>query len=354
AKNAELSGKAGSIVGEFDSLNREIPQADSVFNPPVDGNDLVLTIDENIQFFCERELDKVMAGEHPPKGASVIMMNPKTGEILAMANRPAYDPNERQKYQSSDFRNFLVNDAYEPGSTFKIITSAVALEEDVVTPESRFYDPGYKIVGSAKINCWRSYNPHGSQSFREVMQNSCNPCFVETGLRIEEKEKGLFYKYIKAFGYGQPTGICLSGESAGLMIKEENLLPVNIGTISIGQGISVTPLQMVSAVSAVVNGGTLLKPQLIRQVKDKDGNIVQDFAPQEVRRVISKETSKTVCSMLESVVTEGTAWRAYVPGYRVGGKTGTAQKPGKGGYLPDKYVVSFLGVVPMDDPQLVC
>ena len=272
---------------------------------------------------------------------------------MAMANRPAYDPNDYQSSDSSSLRNMLVSDSYEPGSTFKIITASTALEEGVVTPSDQFYDPGYIMVGKERINCWRSYNPHGSETFAEGVQNSCNPVFVEVGLRIENKEKGLFYKYINAFGYGQTTGIELSGEASGIMIPEENLKQINIATISIGQGIAVTPIQMVTAVSAVANGGTLLTPQLVRQVKDKDGNIIQDFEVKEVRRVISEETSKTVCELLESVVAEGTGSRAYIPGYRVGGKTGTAQKAGVGGYLAGKYVASFIGMAPVNDPQLV-
>ncbi len=352
--NGTLAGVAGRITAEYDARNQEIQQGKSEYTPAKDGYDIVLTIDENIQYFCERELDRLMAADGAPKKAAILIMNPNTGEILALAGRPGYDPNNYQQYASSDMRNILVSDSYEPGSTFKIITAAVALEENVVKLTDTFYDPGYAKVGSETIKCWRSYNPHGLQTFPEIIQNSCNPGFVQVGLRIEDKEKGLFYKYIRAFGYGKTSGINLSGEASGIMIAEENLKRINIATIAIGQGIAVTPIQMVTAVSAVANGGTLLKPQLVYQVKDQEGNIVQDFEVQKVRQVISEDTSKTLVGLLEKVVSEGTASKAYVEGYRVGGKTGTAQKAGAGGYIDGKYVASFIGIAPVDDPQIVC
>ncbi|MGI6361968.1 MAG: stage V sporulation protein D [Bacillota bacterium] len=354
SRNGELSGIAGNITGEYDAKNHQIPQGSSNYTPAQDGYDLTLTIDKNIQYFCERELDRLMAADGAPKRASILMMNPNTGEIIAMANRPAYDPNNYQSADTDVFRNMLVNEVYEPGSTFKIITASVALEEDVVNEQSSFYCPGYIKVGDATIKCWRSHNPHGSQSFAEIIQNSCNPGLAQLGINIENKEKGLFYKYIKAFGFGKKTDIELSGEESGIMIKQDDLKKVDIATISIGQSIAVTPIQMVTAVSAVANGGTLLKPQLVYQVKDKDDNIIKDFQREEVRQVISPETSKQVMELLESVVTEGTAKQAYIEGYRVGGKTGTAQKAGKGGYQAGKYIASFLGVAPVDDPQVVC
>lgn len=349
----QLKGIDGSVVGEFDAKSQEIPQAQQIYNPPIDGYDLTLTIDENIQYFCERELDKLMEGENPPQRAMVLMMNPQNGAVLALAKRPGYDPNEYQAYTAPDLRNSIISDSYEPGSTFKIITSAVALEEQVITPETRFYCSGHAKVSGHRIRCWRHYRPHGSQSFAEVMQNSCNPGFVEVGLKIEAKEEGLFYKYLKAFGFGESTGLGLSGEASGIMIPDKDVKKINIATISIGQGISVTPLQLVSGVSAAINGGILYKPQLVQEIKDQEGNVIQGFNPQEVRRVISPETSATVRKILESVVTDGTGRRGYIEGYRVGGKSGTAQKPGAGGYQPGKYVASFCGVAPMDNPQVV-
>lgn len=354
AYDSQLKGINGSIIGEFDAKSREIPQADQIYQAPLDGYDLYLTVDENIQYFCERELDNLMNSENPPKRCMVLMMEPKTGAILAMAKRPGYDPNNYQDYDAADLRNSIISDSYEPGSTFKIVTSSVALEEQVITPDSRFYCSGSIKVGSHRIKCWRHYRPHGSQDFRNVIQNSCNPGFVEVGLAIEAKEEGLFYKYIKAFGFGQATDLGLSGEAAGIMIKENDLKKIDISTISIGQSISVTPIQLVTAVSAVVNGGILYKPQLVKEIRDQEDNLIQSFNPQEVRRVISQETSDTMREILESVVSIGTGKQGNIAGYRVGGKTGTAQKPGSGGYQEGKYVASFCGIAPMDDPQVVC
>ncbi len=350
-----LAGQRGSILTEYDAHNNEIPQAMREYNPPTDGNSIVLTIDETIQYFCERELDKVMSAENPPKGASVIIMKPDTGEILAMANRPTFDPNNYSQYESSAVRNKAVSDVYEPGSTFKILLLSASLEEKITYPEDRFYCPGYIMIGKMRLKCWRSYNPHGSETLEEVVQNSCNPGFVTLEQRLEAKEQGLYYKYLKAYGIGSKTGIELPGEASGIMVPEKDLIPYTLATIAIGQSVCVTPLQLVTAVSGVANGGTLMKPQIIRQVLDKEGNIVQDFAPEIVRRVVSEDTAATVRDLLEKVVAKGTGRRAYIEGYRVGGKTGTAQKVSEnGGYLKNKYIVSFIGMAPVDDPELVC
>jgi len=352
-RDKELKGIQGNIVIEYDARGQELPQAIHKYIPPVDGYSIVLTIDETIQYFAERELDKLMSGPSKPKSCSIIIMRPKTGELLALANRPNYDSNNYGDYDPQTWRDIAISNAYEPGSTFKIITIAAALEEGVVSPEDRFYDPGYIIVGGRRIKCWRSYNPHGSQTFREVVQNSCNPGFVEVGLRLENKKSGTFYKYIKAFGFGEKTGIDLPGEAAGIMIKEKDLKPINIATIAIGQSIAVTPLQLVTAVSAVANGGVLMEPQIVREVIDVNNNLIKGFEPKPVRRIISEQTAAVEREILESVVSQGTGRTAYIPGYRVGGKTGTAQKPGPGGYQPGKYVASFIGMAPVDDPEIV-
>lgn len=348
-----LKGVDGSIVTEYDSNNNIVQQAIQEYNPPKDGYNIYLTIDENIQYFAERELDKLMNGENPPKGAAVLAMNPQTAEILAWANRPTYDPNKYQEYDNSYRRNILLTDVYEPGSVFKIVTASAALDSGSVTLNDRFYDPGYVQVGSNKISCWRSYNPHGSQSFAEIIQNSCNPCFVNLMQKMEEHEKGTFYKYIRAFGFGESTRLGLQGESKGLVIDEGKASVLDMSTMSIGQSIAVTPLQLVTAVSAVANGGILLQPQIIYKVTDNEGNVIQDFERKEVRRVISEDVANTVCVLLENVVTKGTGSRAYVPGYRVGGKSGTAEKPGVGGYMEGKYIASFCAIAPVDDPQIV-
>ncbi|MCL1905837.1 MAG: penicillin-binding protein 2, partial [Clostridiales bacterium] len=335
-----LRGQPGRIIGEYDAYGHSLPQGHFEYVPPSDGYDIYLTIDENIQYFCERELDKLMISNSAPKSAGIIMLRPATGEILAMAQRSSYDPNYFSAAGLAEQRNIMVTDSYEPGSTFKIITAAAALEEGTASLQSTYYDRGYVQVYDAKINCWSNKDPHGNQSFVEAMQNSCNPALVAIGQSLEAKEKGLFYKYIRAFGFGAPTGIDLPGEAAGIMQADNRVGPVGLATISIGQGISVTPIQMASAVAAVANGGKLLKPQLVYQVKDGD-TVVSDFEPQQVRQVISAETAATLRGVLEEVVTGGTGSRAYIEGYRVGGKTGTAQKPGPGGYMDGKYVASF-------------
>lgn len=352
-RDADLKGVPGKIVVEYDARGQELPQAIHKYNPPVDGHSMVLTIDETIQYFAERELDKLMSSTVNPKSATILVMQPKTGEILALANRPGYDSNNYGDFDAQTWRNSAVSNTYEPGSTFKIVTTAAALEEGVVHPDDRFYDPGYIAVGDRRIRCWRSYNPHGSQSFREVMQNSCNPGFVEVGLKMENKEKGVFYKYIKAFGFGAKTGIDLPGEATGIMINEKDLKPINIATISIGQSIAVTPLQLITAVSAVANGGVLMEPQIVREVIDADNNVIKGFQPKPIRRVISEQTAQVERDLLESVIAQGTGRTGYIPGYRAGGKTGTAQKAGPGGYQQGKYVASFIGIAPINDPQIV-
>ncbi|HBT20117.1 MAG TPA: stage V sporulation protein D [Peptococcaceae bacterium] len=347
----ELKGVPGRIVMEFDAAGRKLPQAVHRYIPSQDGNNLVLTIDETIQYVVERELDQLMNSSVKPKGAAIIVMNPKTGEILALGCRPSFDPNNFNKYSPKTWRNFAVSDSYEPGSTFKIITAAAALEEGVIRDGEKFNDPGYIKVGTERIRCWSSV-PHGVQTFEEGMMNSCNPVLAAVGLRLMHKDRGLFYKYIKAFGFGKATGIALPGEAEGLLIPLEQLKEINIATISIGQGISVTPIQMITAVSAVANGGNLMKPLLVKEIRDKNGKIIEKFEPQKIRQVISQETSKKLCSILEKVVNEGTGKRAYIEGYRAAGKTGTAQKVGKGGYVPGKYVASFVGFAPANDPQV--
>jgi len=350
--DTQLAGEPGKIVLEFDALGHEIPRATHRYIPPENGRSLVLTIDQTIQYIAERELDRIMASPTNPRKANIIIMEPKTGEILAMASRPAFDPNNFSKYPDYLWGNPLVRDAYEPGSAFKIITAAVALEEGVVKPEDSFYDPGYVKVGPDTIHCWLFPLGHGSETFAEGVKNSCNPVFVQTALRIEEKKSNLFYDYLYAFGFGQPTGIDLTGEGAGLLIPQEQIKPINIATIGIGQGIAITPIQLATAVAAVANGGKLMRPRLVKEIRD-NGQVVTEIKPEVVRQVISPATSKVLGEMLERVVSEGTGRNAYIEGYRVAGKTGTAQKAGPGGYIEGKYVASFIGYAPVNDPRLV-
>lgn len=343
-----LQGISGRIITEKDAKGRDIPQALHEYEPPEPGDGVWLTIDQTIQYFAERELNNVVE-QYQPKNAVAIVMDPKTGEILAMASRPDFDPGQYQESPAENRRNQAIQLNYEPGSTFKIITAAAALEEGVVKPDDRFYDPGYIMVQGRKIKCWRYPRAHGDESFLQVVENSCNPGFVKVGLDLG-KEK--FYKYIRAFGFGRKTGISLTGEATGIVIPEKKVTPINIATISIGQSISVTPIQLITAASAVANDGVLMQPHLVKKITDFKGNVVKDYKPQPVRQVISKSTARQLDGILEKVVSEGTGINAYLPGYRVAGKTGTAQKAGVGGYSQGKYVASFMGFAPADDPRV--
>lgn len=345
----ELKGVPGKIVIEYDAAGRPIPHAMHEYIPPHPGNNLVLTIDQTIQYFVERELDKIV-DTYQPENAVIIVMDPKTGEILAMGNRPTFNPNKWQDYQSSIWdRNPAVWYNYEPGSTFKIITAAAALEENTVKPTDHFYDPGYIKVADRRIRCWKG-GGHGSQTFEEVIQNSCNPGFIEVGLNLG-KEK--FYKYIRAFGFGQLTGIELPGEAKGLVIDEKECTNLNLATISIGQSIAVTPIQLITAVSAAINGGHLMEPHIVKEIRDSENKVVKTIKPKKVRQVISEDTSRQLRELLEKVVLEGSGINAYVEGYPAGGKTGTAQVVGSsGGYVSGKYVSSFAGFAPVDDPRI--
>lgn len=351
-----LTGEDGYILAQYDSHGQEIAGSNKTYVQPKSGSSLVLTIDENIQYFCERELDALMSSSVNPKGATAIVMDPDTGEILALAVRPGYDPNHYSDYEAALWRNTSVSDFFEPGSTAKIMTISAALEEGAVDEDDTFYDPGYIMVGKVKIRCW-SRTPHGSETFVEVAENSCNPAFVQVGQRIDADDNLTFYHYLKSFGVGQLTGISLPGESAGSLQNLEEADKVNavdVANMYIGQGYGLTSIQLITAVSAAVNGGTLMEPQLVKAVLDSDGNITEEIEPKEVRRVISAETSERVCRILESVVANGTGNKAYIEGYRVGGKTGTAQKFVNGTYSSSKYVASFIGAAPMDDPEIVC
>ncbi len=355
-RDGELSGRNGAVLARYDSHGKEIAGSVKTYQEPTSGSSLVLTIDENIQFFCERELDAVMNGSVAPKGVSAIVMDPANGEILALACRPGYDPNEYGSYESALWRNTSVSDFYEPGSTAKILTMSAALEENVVSEKDTFYDRGFINVGKVKIRCWSS-KPHGSETFVEVAENSCNPAFVEVGQRIDADDPLTFYRYLKSFGIGQLTGIPLPGESSGSLRVYANAADVNsvdIANMYIGQGYGVTMIQLVTAVSAAVNGGKLMEPHLVKSIIREDGETVEEIKPKVIRRVISAKTSRRVRAVLESVVANGTGNKAYIPGYRVGGKTGTAQKFIDGSYSKSKYVASFIGIAPMNDPALVC
>lgn len=344
----DLQGVRGRIITEKDAKGRDIPQALHEYEPPVPGNSVWLTIDQTIQYFVERELNSVVE-QYQPKNAVIIVMDPKTGEILGMGSRPDFDPSKYNDSPAENRRNNAIQLNYEPGSTFKIITTSAALEEGIIRPESHFYDPGYIVVGDRRVKCWRYPRSHGDQTFVEVVKNSCNPGFVKVGLDMG-KEK--FYKYIRAFGFGQKTGVGLTGEATGIVIPEKKVTPINIATISIGQSISVTPIQIITATAAVANDGLLMKPQIVKQIKDYKGQVVKDFQPEPVRQVISKSTARQVAGILEQVVADGTGVKGYIEGYRAAGKTGTAQKAGVGGYTQGKYIASFSGFAPANDPRI--
>jgi len=336
-----LKGTPGRIVSEKDALSRKLPFGIDKYVPPEDGLDLVLTIDKIIQHIAERELEKALA-EHNAKRGTIIVMDPRTGEILALTNKPDYDPNNYGEYPQNLWRNAAISDVYEPGSTFKIVTASAALEEGIARPEDKFYDPGYAIVSGVRIGCWY-HGGHGSQTFVQLLENSCNPGFVEIGTKLGKER---FLKYIKGFGFGELTGIDLPGEARGIL-DPEKIGPVELATISFGQGISVTPIQIITALSTIANDGKLVQPHIAKAILDKEGNTVHEFSHTPLRQIISTETAQEMKRMLESVVTNGTGGKGKVEGYRVAAKTGTAEK-----YVPGKYVVSFMGFAPVEDPKL--
>ncbi|MEH7252976.1 stage V sporulation protein D [Neobacillus niacini] len=347
----ELSGERGSVKFYANAKGERMNDMADDYEHPVDGLDLKLTIDTKIQTIIERELD-IAEATYNPDGIIAIAMDPNNGKILGMSSRPTFDPAEFQNVPQEVYnRNLPVWSSYEPGSTFKIITLAAALEEGKVDLEKEhFHDSGSVEVAGARLKCWKR-GGHGSQTFLEVVQNSCNPGFVELGQRLG---KDTLFKYIKDFGFGQKTGIDLAGEGSGILFNLNRVGPVELATTAFGQGVSVTPIQQVAAVAAAVNGGTLYKPYIAQELIDPvTKEVVMRNTPVAKRRVISEETSKEIRHALESVVAQGTGFRAFVDSYRIGGKTGTAQKAQNGRYLENNFIVSFMGFAPADDPQIV-
>ncbi|MYL37831.1 stage V sporulation protein D [Halobacillus litoralis] len=348
----ELKGEKGALSFFSDAKGKRMPDMADVYEPPVDGKDLKLTIDYQVQSIIERELDIAQA-KYNPDGAVALAVDPDTGKVVGMASRPNFDPADYQKVKPEVYnRNLPVWSTYEPGSTFKIITLAAALEEGLVDlEEEHFHDSGAVKVDGATLHCWKS-GGHGDQTFLEVVQNSCNPGFVELGDRLG-KEK--LFDYIDLFGFGSKTGIDLEGEGSGILFKRENVGPVEQATTAFGQGVSVTPIQQVMAVAAAVNGGYYFEPYIQEAWLDPvSGDVLEENEPVLKEQVISEETSAQIRHALESVVAQGTGRGAYVEGYRVGGKTGTAQKVGPDGkYMENNHIVSFIGFAPADDPELV-
>ncbi|NLM72842.1 MAG: PASTA domain-containing protein [Clostridiaceae bacterium] len=364
-----LKGVPGKIMNEVDVLGRQISYSQERYIDAIDGYNVYLTIDETIQHFAEKTLQQAVLDYNLKNGGMVIVMNPKTGEVLAMASYPDFDPNDpggkpdfiddpdwggfsdeedSKLLWQTVFRNKAVMDTYEPGSVFKAITAAAAIEEGVVTPTTPEYCKPISIAGHT-INCWRS-GGHGAENFTEAVYNSCNPVFVKTALDLGIEK---FYKYVRLFGFQEKTGIELQGEPSSEEFKRlwhSDPKEIDLAVSSFGQRFQISPLQMITAYSAIANGGNLLKPTIIKQITDNDGNIIKKFEPQVIRKVISEETSKTIRTILEGVVKEGTGKNAYISGYRIGGKTGTSETLTTDS--DGRYIVSFMSFAPADDPQV--
>lgn len=345
-----LTGENGAIKYFSDAKGNTLDISE-IYEAPQSGIDIQLTVDYNIQKSLERELDNVV-DMFSPDMALAVVMDPNTGEILGMSSRPTYDSNNYSNYSMEVLsRNLPIWASYEPGSTFKIITTAAAVEEKVINLEKdTFFDSGSVHIGGARIGCWKA-GGHGHQTFLQVLENSCNPGFVKMGQLLG---KETLFSYIDLFGFGKKTGIDLNGEGKGILFPLDKVGELELATTAFGQGVSVTPLQQVTAVSAVVNGGNLYKPFIVKNfLEPETDSVIKSIDKTLVRKTISKETSDTMRYALESVVARGGGKYAYIDGYRIGGKTGTAQKVENGKYLVNNYIMSFMSVVPSNDPKAV-
>lgn len=358
-----LKGTNGTILTVTDARGIELEGIAENRVEPVAGNTLKVSIDYNIQSFCEQAAEKVME-EKQAEAVSVLLMNPQNGEILAMVNVPEFDLNDpfelpaeeggqesvsdekKQELLNQMWRNRCINDTYEPGSTFKIITSAACLEEGVVHLEDTFSCPGYRIVEDRKIRCHK-VGGHGSETFVQGIQNSCNPVFMDIGLRLGAER---FYDYFSQFGLLNLTNVDLPGEAGTIMHRKEDIGLVELATMTFGQSFQITPIQMLTTVSSIINGGRRVTPHLGVEMLDKKGNTLETYSYKEEKGVVSEETSETMRMLLESVVSEGSGKNAYIEGYRIGGKTATSQT------LPrsaNRYIASFIGFAPADQPQVI-
>lgn len=341
----ELRGTNGRIVVEYDARGRELPHAVHRHIPAVDGLDLVLTIDEVIQYIVERELDLGMERTNAQHGV-VIVLDPRTGEILGMASRPDYDPNQYASYPQDNWRNTAISDTFCPGSTFKPITAAAAIDAQAVSWNSRFNCGGSYAVPGAVIGC---VGGHGNRSMAEILIYSCNVGFIQVGLKLGFDN---FYRYAEAFGLMDKTGIDLPGEGVGLFPPRERAKVVDLAVMSFGQTLTLTPLQLISALSVIPNHGTLMRPLIARELRGPDGEVVRTFDPEPVRQVVSRETADEVASVMAEVVVRGTGKRAQLDQHTVGGKTGTAQKVIGGRVVHGRYVGYFYGFAPVSDPRI--
>ena len=345
-----LTGENGSIKYFSDGKGHKLNIAE-VYEAPTKGINIKLTIDIDLQLAVENELDSVVS-KYNPDSAIALAMNPNTGEILAMASRPNFDSNNYKEYSTEIInRNLPIWMTFEPGSTFKIITLTSAIEENIVNLfEDHYYDHGSITVDGAHLHCWK-HGGHGDQTYLEVVENSCNPGFVNLGLMLG-KEK--LMSYIKKFGFGTKTGIDLNGEASGILFNIEKMGNVELATTAFGQGISVTPIQQVRAVSAVINGGTLYEPHIVNAFLEPETNtLIKSIEPNGINNIISSKTSELVRFALESVVAKGSGHNAYIENYRIGGKTGTAQVVENGHYSDNKYILSFIGFMPANNPEIV-
>lgn len=354
-----LKGSNGTILTTTDARGIELDAVAEGRIEPVAGKTLEISMDYNIQKYCEQAAEKVMR-EKQADGVSILLMNPQNGEILSMVNVPEFNLNDPFEFSTGEelegeklqdalnamWRNRCINDTYEPGSTFKIITSAACLEEGVVTPEDTFSCPGYRMVEDRRIRCHK-VGGHGSETFVQGIQNSCNPVFIDIGLRLGAER---FYDYFQQFGLLDLTGIDLPGEAGTIMHQVENIGLVELATISFGQSFQVTPVQMAVTVSSIINGGRRVTPHFGKAVLDREGNVLETLSYEERSGVVSEKTSKTMQTLLEGVVANGSGKNAYIEGYSIGGKTATSQT------LPrsaNKYISSFIGFAPAEDPQVL-
>jgi len=364
----ELKGEKGKIVKRTDANGGEMEDETEEYIDAIDGNDLVLTIDATIQGIAEKYLEEACIDNVCTDGGNIIIMNPKNGDILAMAGYPNYNLNSPYEPSTDDmkqiwgnlsqadkiknmqmlWRNKAVADTYEPGSTFKLITSSAALEEGITTTDrsGEFSCTGGITIAGVRISCWRYYRPHGSQCLREALMNSCNPVFIGLGQKIGVHK---YYEYLNKFGFLRTTKIDLPGEAGSIFFKEDKVGPIELATISFGQRFEVTPIQMVAAVGTIANKGTYVYPRVVKQIKDSKTGEVKDIEVKTEKNVISSKTAEEVLSMMETVVAEGTGKNAQVQGYRIGGKTGTSED----GVNTNKYVTSFIGTASISDPEVV-
>ena len=358
-----LQGTSGKILTLTDARGIEIENAGETRLEPVNGYDLYISMDSNIQQYCEQAAEKAYIKKQADE-VSVIVMNPQNGELMAMVNYPEFNLNEpftlieemgadgtesadkKQELLNRMWRNPCISDTYEPGSTFKIITAAAALEEGVVSLTDQFYCPGYKLVEDRRIRCAKT-SGHGAETFETGIMNSCNPVFIELGERLGVEN---YYKYFKQFGLTQKTGIDLPGEAATIMHKHENVGPVELATISFGQSFQITPIQLVTTVSSIINGGTRITPHFGVEVRETDGTLVETFSYDKREEICSGETSETMQYLLEKVVSEGGGKNAKIEGYAIGGKTATSQTLPRSEH---RYISSFLGFAPADDPKVL-